>query len=194
MHNQNFFKLTPESEGELFQSANEIIFKEKNEKQTSLLGSRYDADHIQNMKGAIVLSYSKEAGGQIYSTSRKLDVLNRLMHNRPTSSLQMKSPIVEFLTPDVKKGEKEMSEDEMFKLSLANVINNSSSTLSDIFYSTPIVMNHILDHKRVFSPFDINPKTIIIDEFDEMMNNSRMNLYLHKILSYFGYFGSDESS
>lgn len=85
-----------------------------------------------------------------------------------------------------------MSEDEMFKLSLANVINNSAPHLSDIFYSTPIVMNHILDHKKQYSPHDINPKTIIIDEFDEMINNSKMNEYLHKILAYFGYF-SDNS-
>ena len=59
----------------------------------------------------------------------------------------MKSPIVEFLTPDKTKGVQEMDEDDMFKISLANVINNSGWDLTDIMYVTPIVLNHIIDNK-----------------------------------------------
>lgn len=81
----------------------------------------------------------------------------------------MKSPIVEFITPDAKKGEKEYSEDELFNISLNNVINNTSWQMSDILFSTPVVMSHILESKSKYSPFDINPKTIIIDEFDELL-------------------------
>ena len=43
--------------------------------------------------------------------------------NRSTSSLQMKSPIVEYITPDIKKGDREYTDDELFSLSLSNVIN-----------------------------------------------------------------------
>jgi hypothetical protein len=80
----------------------------------------------------------------------------------------MKSPIVEFITPDTKKNEKEYTDDELFNISLANVINNASWSLSDVLFSTPVVMSHILESKSQYNPLDINPKTIIIDEFDEL--------------------------
>ena len=83
----------------------------------------------------------------------------------------MKSPIVEFITPDPKKGEKEWTEDSLFNISLENVINNSSWNLTDIIFTTPVVLNHIMDNKTKYSPYDINPKTIIIDEFDELISN-----------------------
>ncbi len=91
--------------------------------------------------------------------------------NRATSSLQMKSPIVEYITPDLKKGEKEFTDDELFNMSLSNVINNSSWQLTDILFTTPVVISHILESKSKYSPFDINPKTIVIDEFDELLQN-----------------------
>ncbi len=81
----------------------------------------------------------------------------------------MKTPIVEFITPDTKKGDKEYSDDELFNISLANVINNASWKLTDILFTTPVVLSHIIDQKAKYSPFDINPKTIIIDEFDELI-------------------------
>ena len=98
-----------------------------------------------------------------------MDPMNRLLLNRATSSLQMKSPIVEFITPDSRKGEKEYSDDELFNISLANVINNASWKLSDVIFSTPVVMSHILDSKGKSNPRDINPKLVIIDEFDELI-------------------------
>lgn len=122
------------------------------------------------MKGAIVLSYSKELLSQIYQQARKLDIHDRFLHNRATSALQMKSPIVEYLTPDA-KAENEMNEDEQFNISLANVINNASWELTDILLLTPVVLSHILDQKQKYAPFDINPKTIIIDEFDEIIQS-----------------------
>lgn len=58
-------------------------------------------------KGAIILSHSKELLNQVYVQARYLDIHDRLYINRATSSLQMKSPIVEFITPDKTKNEKE---------------------------------------------------------------------------------------
>ena len=101
-----------------------------------------------------------------------MDTSKRILMNRATSSLQMKSPIVEFITPDLKKGEREYSDDELFNISLYNVINNASWKISDILFSTPVVMSHILDTKQKYNPLDINPKTIIIDEFDELLNST----------------------
>lgn len=114
-----------------------------------------------------------------------MDPSNRILMNRATSSLQMKSPIVEFITPDVKKGEREYSDDELFNISLANVINNASWNITDVLFSTPVVMSHIIDSKQKYNPWDLNPKTIIIDEFDELMNNPQLSGHLMKILKKF---------
>ena len=122
----------------------------------------------------------------MYCQARKLDTFDRFLLNRATSSLQMKSPIVEFITPDPKKGEKEYTDDELFNISLNNVINNSSWNLSDVIFSTPVVMSHILETKAKYSPFDINPRTVIIDEFDELIANPTLSSHLLKILRKFG--------
>lgn len=65
--------------------------------------------------------------------------------NRTASSLQMKSPIVEFLTPDASKtDEKEVQPADLFDISIHNVINNSSWKLTDILFATPVTLSHIL--------------------------------------------------
>jgi len=69
------------------------------------------------MKGAIILSHSKELLVQMYAIARKLDTEHRFLHNRATSSLQMKTPVVEFLTPDPKR-EKEMDDDDLLQIGL----------------------------------------------------------------------------
>jgi len=98
-----------------------------------------------------------------------MDPFDRFLLNRATSSLQMKTPIVEFISPDPRKNDKEYSDNELFNISLTNVINNASWDLTDVLFCTPVVLSHILETKQKYSPFDINPKTIIIDEFDEMI-------------------------
>ena len=94
----------------------------------------------------------------------------------------MKSPIVEFLTPDTAKGEKQMTDDELFNISLSNVINGTTWEKTDILYLTPIVLSHILENKNKYHPFDINPKTIIIDEFDELLYNPQLSSHLVLII------------
>lgn len=32
-------------------------------------------------------------------------------------------------------------------------------------------MSHILENKDKFDPYDINPQVIVIDEFDELLQN-----------------------
>ena len=104
------------------------------------------------------------------------------MINRATSSLQMKTPIVEFITPDKTKGERELSEEEQFDISLKNVINNASWKLTDVLLATPVVMSHILDNKDKYDPYDINPAVIVIDEFDELLQNTAYGSHMLKIL------------
>ena len=53
-------------------------------------------------------------------------------------------------------------------------------------------MSHILESKSKYSPFDINPKTIVIDEFDELILNPQLSNHLIKILRKFG--SSDNES
>ena len=55
---------------------------------------------LATMKGALVLSANKELLNQAYVQARQLDDSKRILMNRARSSLQMKSPIVEFITPD----------------------------------------------------------------------------------------------
>lgn len=68
------------------------------------------------------------------------------------------------------------------------MINNASYDLTDIMYLTPVVMQYIIEDYEKFSPYAINPKTIVIDEFDELIRNPATSLHLFQILDYFGYF------
>ena len=77
------------------------------------------------MKGAIVVSKSKELINQVYAQARLLDVVEQVRINRLASALQMNSPVVEFITPDKNSHDKQESEREksekMFNISLMNI-------------------------------------------------------------------------
>ena len=154
----------------MFLNAEELAYKSQKEVGKRLSFSRGSGSDVNSEpKGALVLSHSKDLLNQIYVNARILDLKERLLISRPTSSLQMKSPIVEFITPDKAKEEKEMSEGEMFEISMKNVLNNASWRLTDILLATPVVMTHILEKKEKFDPYDINPAVIVVDEFDELL-------------------------
>lgn len=74
----------------MFQNANQLLHSAK-KNRTFELGP---------MKGAIILSRSKELINQIYTQVRLLDSVNSVRVNRMASALQMNSPIVEFITPE----------------------------------------------------------------------------------------------
>lgn len=80
----------------------------------------------------------------------------------------MKSPIVEFLTPDQSKEGNIYTEDELFDMGMINVINNASWKSTDIILATPTVLCHIIEIKEKYDPYDINPKVIVLDEFDSL--------------------------
>lgn len=89
----------------------------------------------------------------------------------------MKTPIVSYITPE-KEAPKIYSKDEQFRISLDNVINNASWKLTDILLVKASLMSAIINSKASSSPFDINPKIIIIDEFDELISNPLSQDYL----------------
>ena len=80
----------------------------------------------------------------------------------------MNSPIVEYITPErTDNGKAERKEDDdkkLFNISLANVANNSSWDNSDVLFSTPVTLAHILQKRDEYAPFNINPRTVVIDE------------------------------
>ena len=77
------------------------------------------------MRGAIIVSRSKELVNQIYTQVRLLDAVNTVRVNRMASALQMNSSIVEFITPEKNQSNKEEDEraarDKMFNISLTNI-------------------------------------------------------------------------
>ena len=94
-----------------------------------------------------MISKTKELINQVYRTARLLDINDQFRFNRVTSSLQMNSPIVEYITPDkaaADKKEQEKADKKLFNISLANVANNASWDLSDVLMSTPVTLAHIL--------------------------------------------------
>lgn len=51
------------------------------------------------------------------------------------------------------------------------MINNASWKITDILLATPVVMSHILESKDKYDPYDINPAVIVVDEFDDLLQN-----------------------
>lgn len=54
----------------------------------------------------------------------------------------------------------------MFEISLANVINNASWAMSDVIMATPVTLAHVMQRRDKFSPFDMNPRIVVLDECD----------------------------
>jgi hypothetical protein len=65
------------NENEMFQNADQIYYRNK----------KIVSQDITPMKGALVMSYSKELATQIYIQSRKMDLSQSIRFNRLTSSL-----------------------------------------------------------------------------------------------------------
>jgi len=54
----------------------------------------------------------------------------------------------------------------LFEISLANVINNASWAMSDVIMATPVTLAHVMQRRDKFSPFDMNPRIVVLDECD----------------------------
>lgn len=74
------------------------------------------------------------------------------------------------------------------------MINNASWKLTDVLLATPVVMSHILDSKDKFDPYDINPAVIVVDEFDELLQNTAVATHMLKVLRKFASFQADKGN
>ena len=173
--------ISKDNEGEMFQNANLLLQVAKKHK-TQQLGP---------MRGAIIVSRSKELVNQIYTQIRLLDSVNTVRVNRMASALQMNSSIVEFITPEKTQSNKEEDEkaarDKMFNISLTNIQNNASWDLSDIIVSTPTTLSHTIGKRAEYAPYNINPEVVIFDECDQLYEDpeGKLKRPLHNILSTF---------
>ena len=130
-------------------------------------------------KGAIIVAKGKVRIKQIYRTLRNLDVQERIKVNRAASSLQMKSPIVELITQK-DETKKKVSENEMFDISMTNVINNASWRHTDVLVTSPFILKYLLD-KSKFNQHDLLPETVVFEDLgdcfkDEKLSNACMDL------------------
>jgi len=65
--NKGFYRFNGDTEDFMFQNANDLFYQEKRKKKLSgFISSSQAAQQRSEMKGAIVLSYSKELINQIY--------------------------------------------------------------------------------------------------------------------------------
>ena len=111
----------------------------------------------------------------------------------------MKTPIVEFLTPDKGNGKsenegKEYTAEELFDISMSNVINNASWGLSDVLIGSPLTMAHVLKDRSQYAPFDINPRVIVIDECDLLLDSElekKVVEIVHKFATKIGPFAEE---
>ena len=71
-------------------------------------------------------------------------------------------------------------------------MNNASWKLTDIHYTTPLLCATFLTTKAKYLPFDMNPKIVIIDEFDDIINRPEMSVHLFKVLDYLGNVSGEE--
>ena len=143
-------------------------------------------------RGAVIVSKSKELINQIYTNARLLDTVDQVRFNRMTSSLQMNSPIVEHITPDQSmkdedEEDKVAKQKKLFHISLSNVANNCTWEHCDVLLSMPITLSHILDKREQCGPYEINPRVIVFDEVEQMMEggDETSMKHLHHILRKF---------
>jgi superfamily II DNA/RNA helicase len=168
------------NETEMFNNADDIYFQNKKNK----------TDEFAPIKGALIMTQSKEGANQIYAEGRVLDITNNVRFNRLYSSLQIKSPIVEHITPDKNpvdgKPPKEYDDKEMFEISMSNLTNNASWQHCDVIVSTPLVTATTLKRRNAFAPHSVNPKQIVIDECDILLGSLDINKKVVDILRKFG--------
>jgi hypothetical protein len=74
------------------------------------------------------------------------------------------------------------------------VINNASWKITDILLATPVVMSHILESKDKYDPYDINPAVIVVDEFDDLLQNPQIGNHMLKILRKYASFQTDKGN
>ncbi|CAI2367187.1 unnamed protein product [Moneuplotes crassus] len=175
---------SPKSGRKLFANAEDLYYERK------FTNKKLSKDNLikkSEMKGALIIGPSRELLNQIYSLIRRLDVSNTLRVNRVGSSVQLFSPIVEHITAQSEyRNKREISSKDMDSVSVKNIVNNSNWKLNDIMLATPMVFKFLVDDTMKYDPYNINPQTIVMDEFDLLFTNPGMSDAMLQILRKFG--------
>jgi hypothetical protein len=113
--------------------------------------------------GVIVLCHKFDFLTHYYKIFRKLDYMNKLKVIRLGNSLQSVAPSVE--NNDDTDSEESSKEDMLDTIKL-NLINSTDWKKIDILFTSPNMMDLVLNNKDSYDYFDINPEIVLIDDFD----------------------------
>jgi len=184
VYHENDIIEKPKRNEELFLNAEDLYYDRK---YASKRRNKMDLLNNSQMRGAFIVSSSRELLNQIYSLIRRLDVTNTLSVNRVGSSVQLFSPIVEHLTMGSDfRNKRELMTREIDTVSVKNLVNNANWNLNDIMLVTPMVLKFLLDDMRRYDPYGLNPSIIALDEFDLLFTNPGMEDPMLQILRKFG--------
>lgn len=124
--------------------------------------------------GAVIISATKELACQGYAHFRKLDPTNALSANRLGSIVHL-SGIVQFLSEN-------NDSNDLSAISQICVTESTVWSKIDALFTTPLQFDDITATKEKLNRLDINPKFIVIDEFDIMFSDKTFANAMRNIL------------
>ena len=133
------------------------------------------------MHGALILTPNKELTIQIYSEARKLDPDNKLKISR-LGSISHVTPHLDYIS---KTKDERPSRQTLQNLSEQNVINTVNWKRLDMLIGTPQRLDSIIKAKNRVDGYDLNPQFLVIDEFDQILDNKNLFESLKYILRQF---------
>jgi len=129
------------------------------------------------IKGALILAPTKELCTQIYAFFRALDPENKINITR-LGSLTHFAPVVPHL-------DQKNSEEFLRDISFQNVVNTVSWGEIDILVTTPGQLEDIMAVKDKKDPYNLNPKIVVVDEYDILLGEETLGKSTRSILRRF---------
>jgi len=118
------------------------------------------------MRGALILAPTKELCSQIYATFRKLDQEHIIRITR-TGSIMHIAPVVHLL-------DQRIDPDQLREISQQNMVNALTWSEWDVVVSTPVKLDNLFSMKDKKDPYDVNPKTVVLDEYDLLLGEENI--------------------
>ncbi|EAR85148.2 DEAD-box ATP-dependent RNA helicase (macronuclear) [Tetrahymena thermophila SB210] len=130
-------------------------------------------------RGAIILVPTKELGAQVYAMIRRLDKKNKLDVSR-TGSIGYIAPISDDKQPKDARTSLRLND-----LAFESVVRGIDWDQLDILVSTPSQLDQMLKLKDQTNPYQVDPKFIVIDEFDLLLGDTNIARSTISILNRF---------
>jgi len=144
----------------------------------SLLSKKKSSSSASSkIKGALILAPTKELCTQIYSFFRALDPENKVNITR-LGSLTHFAPVVPHL-------DQKNSEEFLRDISFQNVVNTVSWGEVDILVTTPGQLEDIMAVKDKKDPYNLNPRIVVVDEYDILLGEETLGKSTRNILRRF---------